>query len=300
MAQPYELLTAEARQSERATRARKREAWPQNTELQRLLARAAAFNEQQYQGLEDLLVETPAATLGEETERWRAGVRTAVRRAKEQALQLELGVRGGEEAIKTVIEPKDVVEGMTEEEAKRWRAFLKPKAGGGKIKGGKTKPAATATSGGGACSGGASGSGAQNWGGWAPPLPTQQFPQQFMPQFPHFLQQFQQYNQQAGGGYPMQTQWGGEAWAGGAAGGTGYIAGQGNVQQAAGGKGRMSMADKVARYPCDSCGQNGHWSYDIACPNYEAYLEKQRVKAEILRANKGAGSGTVALRNNTG
>ncbi len=94
-------------------------------------------------------MKTPAATLGEETERWKAGVRTAVKRSREQALQLELGVRG-EEAIETVIEPKDVVEGMTEEEAKRWRAFLKPKAGGGKVKGGKAKPMATATSGGGA------------------------------------------------------------------------------------------------------------------------------------------------------
>jgi hypothetical protein len=64
MAQPYELLTAEARQAERA---RKREAWLQKTELQRLLARAAAFNEQLFQGLEDLIVETPAATLVEET-----------------------------------------------------------------------------------------------------------------------------------------------------------------------------------------------------------------------------------------
>jgi hypothetical protein len=66
MAQPYELLTVEQRQAERATRARKRE-----------------------------------------------------------ALQLELGVRGGEAAIESVLEPKDVVEGMTDEEAKRWRAFLK-------------------------------------------------------------------------------------------------------------------------------------------------------------------------------
>ena len=89
MAQPYELLTVEARQAERALRARKREAWPQTTELQRLLARAAAFNEQLFQGLEDLVVETPAATLAEETERWRAGVRTAVKRSREQALQLE-------------------------------------------------------------------------------------------------------------------------------------------------------------------------------------------------------------------
>jgi hypothetical protein len=297
MAQPYELLTVEARQSERATRARKREAWPQNTELQRLLARAAAFNEQLFQGLEDLVVETPAATLVEETERWRIGVRMAVKRSREQALQLELGVRGGEEAVETVMEPKDVVEGMTEEEAKRWRAYLKPKAGGGKVRGGKAKPAATATSGGGASGGGASGSGAQNWGGWAPP-PMQQYPQQFLPQFP---QQFPQYNQQAGG-YPMQMQWGGEAWAGGAAGGlaggASYNAGQGNTQQA-GGRGGMSKADKVARFPCDNCGQSGHWSYDINCPNYEVYLEKQRVKAETLRASRAAGSGTVALRNNT-
>ncbi len=75
-----------------------------------------------------------AAILGEETERWRAGVRTAVKRSREQALQLELGVHGGEEANETVIEPKDAVERMTEEEAKRWRAFLKPKVGGGKIR----------------------------------------------------------------------------------------------------------------------------------------------------------------------
>ena len=61
-------------------------------------------------------------------------MRTAVKRSREQALQLELGVHGGEEANETVIEPKDAVEGMTEEEAKRWRAFLKPNAGGGKIR----------------------------------------------------------------------------------------------------------------------------------------------------------------------
>jgi hypothetical protein len=232
MAQPYELLTEEARQSERATRARKREAWPQ-----RLLARAAASNKQLFQGLEDLVVETPAARLGEETERWRAGVRTAVKQAREQAMQLELGVRGGEEAIKTVIETKNVVEGMTEEEAKRWRAFLKTKAGG-KVKGGKAKLAATATSGGGASGIRASGSGAQNWGGWAPP-PMQQFPQHFLPQILQFPQQFQQYNQEAGGGYPTQMQRGREAWAGGA----GYNAGQGNVQQAAEDKGGLSTVD---------------------------------------------------------
>jgi hypothetical protein len=47
-------------------------------------------------------------------------------------------------------------------------------------------------------------------------------------------------------GYPMQMQWCGEAWAGGAAGeaagGADYNAGQGNTQQAAGGRSGMSKA----------------------------------------------------------
>jgi hypothetical protein len=54
-------LTAEQRQAERETRARKREAWLQKTEWQRLLSRAAGFNEQLFQRLEDLIVDLHAA-----------------------------------------------------------------------------------------------------------------------------------------------------------------------------------------------------------------------------------------------
>ena len=40
-------------------------------------------------------------------------------------------MHGGEEANETVIEPKDAVEGMTEEEAKRWReGFPETESGG--------------------------------------------------------------------------------------------------------------------------------------------------------------------------
>ncbi len=56
---------------------------------------------------------------------------------------------------------------------------------------------------------------------------------------------------------------------GGVAGGVGYSGGLGNFQQAAGGRGGMSKADKVARFLCDNCGQSRHWSYDISCLNYE-------------------------------
>jgi hypothetical protein len=62
----------------------------------------------------------------------------------------------------------------------------------------------------------------------------------------------------------------------------------------------MSKADKVARFPWDNCDQSGHWSYDISCLNFEVYLEKQRVKAEAMRVNRGTAGGTVALRNGTG
>jgi hypothetical protein len=238
MAQPYELLTVEARQSERATRARKREAWPQSTELQRLLARAAASNEQLFQGLEDLVVETLAATLGEETERWRAGVRTAVKRAREQALQLELGVRGGEEAIETVIETKDVVEGMTEEEAKRWRAFLKTKAGGGKVKGGKAKPAATATSGGGASCGIGRAGAEHRTGEAGRRRRCSSFHNISCHSFCSFRSSSSNTISRQGAG-TMQMQRGREAWAGGA----GYNAGQSKAQQAAGGWGGLSTVD---------------------------------------------------------
>jgi len=63
---------------------------------------------------------------------------------------------------------------------------------------------------------------------------------------------------------------------------------------------------KVARFPCDNCGQIGHWSYSMECPNYDAYLAKQKAKSVVLRKSGGSGgagggkpnSGIMALRNN--
>jgi hypothetical protein len=279
MALPIETMTMEEKQLERAKRAREWEAWPKSEEYQRLQHRAAGQTEEFCQKLEDVLTAPPPATLAEETERWRAGVRAALKKGREQYKQLKLGALGGELAIETVCEPIEEVEGMTEEELKRWKAFKKPaKGGGGKMRGGKAaaKPAATATAAGGGFGGQQAGGGyggQQSWG-WGfqqPPGPPQQF-----------------YGQ-------WQAPWGNEGWAGGSQ-------QQGQGTSGGGGRATMLKSEKHARFPCDNCGMLGHWAYDMECPNYEIYLAKQRAKAEELRKAK-AGSnsgGVVALRNNTG
>ncbi len=72
-----------------------------------------------------MLTAAPSATLAEETERWTAGVRAALKKGREQYKQLKLGALGGKMAIETVCEPIEEVDGM-EEELKRWKAFKKP------------------------------------------------------------------------------------------------------------------------------------------------------------------------------
>jgi hypothetical protein len=75
----------------------------------------------------------------------------AIKKGREQYKQLKLGALGGELAIKTMCKPIEEVEGMTEEELKRWKhrkTSKKPVKGrGGKMKGGKTaaKPVDRAT-----------------------------------------------------------------------------------------------------------------------------------------------------------
>jgi hypothetical protein len=176
MALPIETMTMEAKQLERAKRAREWEAWPKSEEYQRLQRRAAGQTEELCQTLEDVLTAPPAATLAEETERWRIGVRAALKKGREQYKQMKLGALGGELAIKTVCEPIEEIEGMTEEELKRWKAFKKP-AKGGKA---AAKPAATATAAGGGFGGqqaGGGGEGQLAWG-WGfqqlPGIPPQQ------------------------------------------------------------------------------------------------------------------------------
>jgi hypothetical protein len=111
-------------------------------------------------------------------------VRAAIKKGREQYKQLKLGALGGELAIETVCEPIEEVEGMTEEELKRWKAFKKQaKGGSGKMKSGNAgaKQATTATAAGEGfgeqqAEGGFGGLQAWGWGLQLPPGPP---PQQF-------------------------------------------------------------------------------------------------------------------------
>jgi hypothetical protein len=204
MALPIETLTMEERQLERAKRAREWEAWPKGEEYQRLQHRAAGQTEDLCQKLEDLLTATQAGTLAEEMERWKDGVRAAIKKGREQYKQLKLGALGGELAIETVCEPIEEVEGMTEEELKRWKAFKKQaKDGSGKMKGGNAgaKQATTAAAAGEGfgeqqAEGGFGGLQAWGWGLQMPPGPP---PQQFSGQWQ----------------YGQQMPWGNKGWSGG-------------------------------------------------------------------------------------
>ena len=133
MALPYEMLTAEQRQLERAARSRRRETWELDNSDQRTQYRVAAAMDQLRQTLEDAIVAPAGATLAEEIERWRTRARSAVKQSIDIYKQLELGNKYGEEAVEMVIDKKEEVEGMSEEEAKRLKAFIKPTKGGGKI-----------------------------------------------------------------------------------------------------------------------------------------------------------------------
>jgi len=156
MALPYEMLTAEERQLERAARSRRRETWALDNSEQRTQYRVAAAMDQLRQTLEDAIVAPAGATLAEETERWRTGARSAVKQSINIYKQLELGNKYGEEAVEMVIDKKE-----EEEEAKRLKAFIKPTKGGDKITSSKrgAKRQVTKGGGGGAGVNGAGGSG---------------------------------------------------------------------------------------------------------------------------------------------
>jgi hypothetical protein len=61
-----------------------------------------------------------------------------------------------------------------------------------------------------------------------------------------------------------------------------YAGGGQPQQQGAGG-----YANKKAKFPCDNCGQFGHWKYQPMCPNYSKHLEAMQQVAAAYRAGQG-------------
>jgi hypothetical protein len=45
--------------------------------------------------------------------------------------------------------------------------------------------------------------------------------------------------------------------------------------------------EKKAKFPCDNCGQYGHWKYQLMCLNYSKHLEMMQQAAAAYRARQG-------------
>ena len=121
-------------------------------------------------------------------------------------------------------------------------------------------------------------------------------------------------NWKQGGGTGNNTNTGGSTWANNNwnnGGGQGNGGGGGNwtnnnnswtPQQ--GGQGQMQFSGQAAlgnrsnyreqqraRFPCDNCGQMGHWRSEIVCPNYQVFLATQQAVAAAYHNNRSGGQG---------
>ena len=121
-------------------------------------------------------------------------------------------------------------------------------------------------------------------------------------------------NWKQGGGTGNNTNTGGSTWANNNwnnGGGQGNGGGGGNwtnnnnswtPQQ--GGQGQMQFSGQAAlgnrsnyreqqraRFPCDNCGQMGHWRSEIVCPNYHVFLATQQAAAAAYHNNRSGGQG---------
>ena len=119
-------------------------------------------------------------------------------------------------------------------------------------------------------------------------------------------------NWKQGGGTGNNTNTGGSTWAnnnwnngGGQGNGGGnwtnnnnswtpQQGGQGQMQfsgQAALGNRSNYREQQRARFPCDNCGQMGHWRSEIVCPNYQVFLATQQAVAAAYHNNRSGGQG---------
>jgi hypothetical protein len=172
---------------------------------------------------------------------------------KDQLLKVSVANKMGLQAVNKIFEPAGY-EGMTAEQEKAMQAYIKEQQdGGGKWKkGGATNKAASASTQA-APSAPAMWTGQQT-AGMAMGQPVWQG------QFPYATQQ--PWGWQAAG---LQQLYGLQAQPGG-----------------------QSRNDRKARFPCDNCGQLGHWKYQPVCPNYHVHLESLHQAAEAYRGGAGA------------
>ena len=261
------------READRRDRKRKIESWTEKTGIARLSKDTAKTMEDAKDVLEDAvlgLVDLPveAANNAAQT-RILASVRAGYRRIHGLAVKLEVGNKYGAEAVDKLFNNEGAGLDLTEEQGKLLKAHLKEQEKAKKKKSvdkdeededGVPEPKKAKLE--------QMQAPAMNmaWPGvmWPPMAPA------YVPQ----------YNMApAGAGGPMMQQ---QQQMGGQMGG-------GQVGNA--GRGRP---DRKWRYPCDNCGNYGHWRHEVTCPNFHIYLARQQAVSAAFQGRSAPGMQAAA------
>ncbi len=254
-----ESITEEELEAKRGSRARAMAKWKKEDTTQKFTAIIGETLTVATEAVEDVLRGLEKVTIKDEekarVEVLRGTLSKAHNDTSAKFTRTEIGNRLGLQALDKIFDASESVEGLSEEEKKLMQAYVKEQQdGGGKWKkksGAAVAKAATA----------ASNSFYIGFPGW-------NYYQQ--PTAPN-LQQYSTMWQQPGpaAAYP----------------GNGYAGLQGT-----GGQGNM-REDKKARFPCDNCGQLGHWKYQPMYRNCSKHLEAMQQAAAAYRAGQGGQEG---------
>ena len=47
--------------------------------------------------------------------------------------------------------------------------------------------------------------------------------------------------------------------------------------------------DRKRQFPCDNCGNYGHWRHEVSCPNFHVYLARQQAASAAFQGRAGQG-----------
>jgi hypothetical protein len=105
--------------------------------------------------------------------------------------------------------------------------------------------------------------------------------------------------QQGGGQFGGGQFGGGQMYSGHNSGGGAGYSGGGGAGYNGGARAQDNNSNK-RKYPCDNCGQMGHWKFQNVCPNYHMHLEQLAAKSATARAAQQQGGSAGGFQQPTG
>ena len=276
----FEARTAEQRTVDRADRRRKIEAWAADTTMKKILKdngktaeTVQGLVEEVTVGLNAMVLEgAPAVARTRMVEQ----ARQSHRHLQQMLVKADVGCKYGLEAVVKLFEAREETEGLTEEQERILKAHLKEQEKTAKKRKGTTADDENEETAGErkVTGGGGQQLQQQQWmGSWPQLCQPYVVPQGAVMMQPGYQQM---------GGYSVGHQ--GDGYGGGQQ--TGQVSGQHSGAIRAGGP------EKKWRFPCNNCGNFGHWRHEVVCPNYHIYLARQQQVAAAYH-KQGLGGQTV-------